>query len=277
MTRLFIKKWRVDVHNRRFEDIDIQFDVVKKLGRSPNTCKLTLFNLAASLRGELAQLARVRVILEAGYVGDSAVIFNGNLRHVTTSRSDTDILTVIEGNDGGAAYLTARVNQSFAPGASIETVVRACVSAMGLGLGNTAAAIQGARFDAGRGRSFEAGTTLSGSASRELTEILRSLGMTWSIQNGAVQLLQRGEATRRTAVLLNSTTGLLGSPHAERDGRVKAAMMLIPGVGPGQRVRLESEFVEGAFRVREAKFSGETDGNDWSILTELEPLFPVAA
>ena len=277
MTRLRQREWRIDVHNRRFQDIDCQFEVVKKLGHAPNTCKITLFNLTESLRGELAQLSRVRVRIVAGYVGDSAVIFNGDLRHVTTGRSDTDILTVIEGNDGGAAYLTARINQSFAPGAAISTVVRACVSAMGLGLGNAAAAIAGARFEQGRGTSFGAGTTLSGSASRELTEVLRSVGMTWSIQNGAVQLLQRGEATRRTAVLLNERTGLLGSPHAERDGRVKAMMLLIPGVGPGQQLRIESEFVTGNFRVREAKFSGETDGEDWSILTDNEPLIPVAA
>ena len=143
-------------------------------------------------------------------------------------------------------------------------MIRDVAKSVGVGLGNLESKISGALLD-GWGSVFTQGTVASGSAVKELTGLLRGAGMSWSIQDGTMQVLGVDSALEGTAVLVSSSTGMLGSPSIDHKGIVNVKMLLIPDVFPGRKLRIESEELQGFYRVIRAKYSGDSAGDDWMI------------
>lgn len=283
MARQYIRAWRVTVDTLRFTGLDISFEVEKSTKREPNKCLLRVMNLSQDHRRQLEQLnttrkkgpGRIRCELEAGFRDPGpSLIFRGDLRTALSEQGeDGTWTTTIEGEDGGRAVLWSRVNRSFPAGTRVDTVVRACAEAMGVGVGNTEEAVQGLQLERA-GATFTEGTVLSGPAPDELDGVLRSVGMTWSVQNGVLQLLRRGQALQATAVRLTADTGLVGTPVRAADGTVNVKLLLNPDVYPGRQIRLDSPNVRGFFRVRKAKYGGDTSAQPWYVTAECLELVP---
>jgi hypothetical protein len=96
-----------------------------------------------------------------------------------------------------------------------------------------------------------------------MRRVLRSLGLTYSIQNGVLQVLRRGQALQNTAVRLVPGSGLVDYPSRSADGKVLAKCLLIPDIYPGRKVSFDVPGLSGFFRIREAKYTGDTAGQDW--------------
>lgn len=271
-TRLFKRKARVRVDTLVLENLDVAFDVTRSLKPEPNTAELKIWNLAEERRSQIESLASVPVIIEAGYESGTSVIFHGDLRNAKTTREGPDLITSIESGDGEHAHRRARVNRSFSSGTPLSSVLDHLVRAMGVGVGNAAEAIRAAELE-GAGRLFREGVVLSGGAAVELDTLLRSCGLEYSIQDGALQVLTRGRPLAGTAVLLSPDTGLIESPTKELDEQrrpfVSAKCLMIPDIVPGRLVRLQSAGISGQFRVEKAKYSGDTAATDWGIELDL--------
>lgn len=288
MAKLFQRAWRVRVDDFQSETLDIAFEVEKTTKKEPNKCTLKLWNLTPEHRRQLAALStvtkkkksstsstkrktalsgKIRVEVEAGYVGATTLIFRGDLRTAKSTLDGADYVTELEGEDGGKAVLLGRINRSFPPGTTVETVVKACAQAMDVGYGNAAELAHAARLE-GSGGVFTNGTVLSGSAATELDHILKSAGLRYSIQNGNLQIQKRGAALQGTAVKLSPDTGLLGSPTSNADGTVSAIALMIPDLYPGRKVKFESVDFTGFYQIEKCKYAGDTAGDDWHVEME---------
>lgn len=278
---LFRRRYRLRVDAFDVSSLDIAFEVEKSIKREPNKAAITVRNLPPELRQFLAQLStkkkkgpgKISVSLEAGYVDGTSLIFRGDLRTSVSERDDGGTWTTkIEGEDGGRAVLWSRVNRSFPPGTRVDAVVLACASAMGVDPGNAQAALAGARLENG-GDVYTAGTVLSGPAPDELDGVLRSVGFSWSVQNGVLQVLRRGRAAQPNALLLTGASGLVGAPSRASDGTIKFKTLLIPDLWPGRQVALREEQLSGVYRVTKAKYTGDNRTDEWHIdgeATELQ-------
>ena len=248
----------------RITGLDFEFKVIKHLRREPNTAEIKIFNLSESSRQSMERAERARIVLEAGYVEDVHVIYEGDLRKAWSKREDTDIITTIESGDGERAFRESRVNTSFGPGTSVRSVMEHVAATMGVGVGNLSEQVSDAAFE-GLGSTYEEGAVASGASRDVLTGLASSAGLEWSIQDGNLQLLQFNAATQTTAVLLSKDTGLIGSPSLDSENVLKARALLIPGIFPGRKVEVRSEFVTGVFRVTKASYTGETAGAGWYV------------
>lgn len=274
---LFGRAYRVTVGTLRVSaPLRVAFEIERTTRSTPNKASVRLYNLTRDHQAQVQDAAEAQLVIEAGYDGERGPeqLFRGE---VTRSRgngppsqrsekSGADVVTYVEGRDAGAAYSRARVAQSFEPGVSVVTVLRACADAMGVGPGNVD---EVSRLAAGQ--TFAEGVTLSGSAPRELTRLLRQLGLRWSVQHGALQLLRQGDALQTRAMRLTPGTGLLGSPTVGSRGRVTVRALLSPDLWPGRRVALESERVEGRYVCRAVTYRGDSHGQDWLAECELTP------
>lgn len=288
----FGKKWRVTIDTIATDAHDLTFEVVKTVKRAPNRCSLSIYNLTGEQREHLESLSvykhkkkkgsgskgksrgprgHIPVSIEAGYQDEgTSLLFRGDLRVAMSERQGPDIVTTIEGEDGGRSMLESRVSRSFPPGTPVAAVVRACVEALGLGAGNSASLAYTTRS----GGTFPAGTTLQGQAHEELTGVLRSCGMSWSVQNGAVQILQAGQPLAISAVRLSADTGLVETPTVDPYGIVHAKALLVPGLFPGGRVQLEPNpetvSARGLFQITAVRYRGDTKG-EWVAELECRP------
>jgi hypothetical protein len=279
--RLYDRAWSLTAGNRRIASVDgvreltVVFEVAKSLEREPNTASIRIANMAPSTRRALEELEDPQVELRAGYPDLEDVIFVGDARDIWSERDATEVWTTIEAEDGGTSYRTAEIERSYGPDTPVETVIRACAEAMGVGLGNTTSAADGATLDQS-GDNFAEGTVLSGAAWRQLDRVCRSCSLRWSVQNGVLQLRGAGRPAMTSAILLRPGSGLVGSPtRGKKEPREQYASfsvrsLLIPGIYPGRVIRVESSEVTADLLCRRTRYVGDSRGEDWFVDIEAQ-------
>lgn len=252
-------------------DLRFTFTVERTLRPTPGKATIQVYNLTQSHREEIDGLDTVPVVLTAGYEDGTHVVFNGDLRDVKNAYTSPDWITEISGSDGQARR-TARTRRSFRPGTTLDAVVQALASDLGVGIGNVISAIDGARL-AGASTEFVAGTTLDGNAWAQLVALCASAELELSVQNGQLQAIPLRQALDGTSLVVSSDTGMIGSPTKAKGGRVVFKTQMIPDLFPGRAVELQSRNVEGGqYRVTKALYRGDTHGPDWFIECEAEPV-----
>lgn len=277
--KIFGRKWRVQVGTIDTGLLDVKFKVSRSLYSRAGTCELEIANLTPDHRHEITTARRFHTFVEvqAGYIDGMSLLFRGDLRKAIPVRDGTNWTVKITAGDGEHAIRTARVSRSFSPGTSVGAVVQHIAETMGVGIGNAREALRGASL--GEGESvFAEGTVLYGSAAAELTRLCAAARLTWTVQDGNLQVLPLGGALERTALVLGPDTGLVGSPEIVNRRTVNVKALLIPGLVPGQQVILNSAIVTGTWRITEAEYAGDTEGADWHaslvLHRPLPPLIP---
>jgi len=251
--------------------LDVAFSVTKTLKPEPNTAEIQVWNLNPDHRSQLEEAEQVPVSIDAGYEDGTARLFLGNLRTAITVREGPDLITTLQSGDGEKEIKTKRINQAIAPGTANDAVLKQVIKALGVGAGNTDEIVSGLGFKS-NGKLWPSGTVLSGSASRNMTLLAESFGLEWSIQDGAIQLLQKGAALAQLDVAITPNTGLIGSPSVDNEGVLSCQTLLIPEIFPGRTITLESERLSGRYRVEECIYTGDTGGADWYIDLEAKAI-----
>lgn len=269
MPDLWRRSWsltlgRLRIASTQTPALDVEFQVEKDTTAKPNKLELKVYNLSEQHREMVG--ASDAVELRAGYVDLESTIFSGQARDVWSGRDGADIVTQVEAEDAGTGYRTGSISRAFARGATPILVARACCEAMGVGDGNVS---ELASADA-----FAQGYTAQGPAHRVLSDVVRAAGMTWSVQDGVLQL-RRGRPVNTRAVLLTPASGLVGSPAKEQTKRgspvtYKAKALMMPGLYPGRVVRIEAGSFEANLQIKRARYVGATGGEDWSVDMVLE-------
>lgn len=249
----------------------VTFDIERDTKPYPNNATISIYNLTRPSFEALASKPEITGRLEAGYEENIQQIFFGSLRRARTTREGTDWVTTCDLGDGEAELAQATISKSWSKGTPIGTVLQDFAAALGLGLGNVAQFL--ASQTAG-GTILTQPLTVSGPVSEELSAFTRSVGLSWSIQDGALQLLDLAMPyAPGTAVLLKPDTGLIGAPRLDVDSDTKktlcvARSLLQPELVPGSLFVVESEFVNGQFAARKTKHIGDTAGQDWYVDVE---------
>ena len=288
MTSLRQRDYRLVIQDLELFGLDFEFSVKRSLSADQNTAEIVVYNLNADHRKHLATVPDgVVVKLQAGYLGpaptrpsvsagapdapaDLPTIFLGRIREVTHLRAGPDWETHIGTGDGDGK--DKPIHFSLGPGASVEAAIRKVVGEMGIGIGNALQAINSAGFGAGLGKVFSGGVTVSGRGDKELERLLNSAGLEFSVQNGELQVLEKGKALNTPAIELTPANGLVGSPELGEKGTVKFRCFLSADVYPGRQVRLRTSQVDAYFRVETASYTGQWAGNDWYTDAECTPV-----
>lgn len=263
--KLFRRAWRVQVGTLDASTLACKFKVQRTLamGRAGHA-EIVIFGLTPEHRREIISAPRRRTFVElhAGYADGMSLLFRGDLRKAVQARDGTEWSVTVTAGDGEHAIRNARVSRSFAAGTTLSTVVRAIADAMGVGVGNALDAFRGASLGA-VGDAFPEGTLVHGLAAAELTRLCDSTRLTWSVQDGNLQVLPLGGALAREAIRLSADSGLVGAPEIVNRRTVNVKALLIPGLTPGQQVVLDSAVISGVWRISEAEYTGDTHGSDW--------------
>jgi len=256
------------------KDLRVVFKVSKKIGSKPNDANITVVNLAEKTRAAF-QVRPLQVRLDVGYSGSLARIFSGDVRWVRSIHERVDWETTIEAGDGERAYKYARVSRSYKSNVSLRTALEDTAATMGLKLPKS---VDDAKELAVK---FANGVTLQGPSSEEMTRLLKSKQLQWSVQDGRLQILSKSGTRPDQAVVISADTGMIGVPElGEPDEKGKAPKMKVKAllddqkavIVPGGRVKLETKSLNGVFKVTSVDFIGDTRGHDWYCEVEGTPL-----
>lgn len=242
---------------RAWSDLRVTFSVKRTLERKPNEAQVSISNLSRDSSAWCRTKGHV-LRLSAGYGGVPEQLFIGGIDRAERTETPPDSETKIEAADGGREFRDGRIAKSYAGQVMLSTVLQDLATAMGLGLG-----FVGTFADV----AVTQGLALTGPARDQLDRVCRSLGMTWSIQDGAIQVVLPSGATPEPAVLLTPDTGLIGSPTPVADKKAKGKIDLIcllqPSLRPGRRFQLESRDFKGIYKAEDVEHKGDTHGQDW--------------
>jgi hypothetical protein len=280
-TILFSRASRITVGTRQISNfgqqigLDVWFSVRRSLKpNEPNTCDLKIWNLSDSTRKVLEQSSQIipsissapgapntgiPVKIEAGYVGNIYTIFLGYMRSGQTVRDGDDFVTEFQTGDGDEAQAIARINQQLGP-TNAYTVAQALLAAMpSVGQGNLSAVadiLKGSTL-------YQQGVLLKGNPKEMLTDLCASVGLEFTIQGQQALFLSLGQPLSGSAYKISSNTGLVGEPSVDTKGILSCVVLMLPGLRPGQPIVMDSEFVQGTFRITSMTTVGETAGNEW--------------
>ncbi len=259
---------RVDSHR-------VAFNVEKTLKPDPNQCTLRVWNLSADQRAQIEELKPktgdtrgIPVIIEAGYEETGAgQIFLGDLRTVSSVREGPDWVTTLESGDGEQATQNSRINVTLGPQTRPDVALRAIIAKLGIDQGNAPIALA-KLLATGATTINPKRMVLSGSAADHMTNFCRSAGLEWSIQDGAIQILDLNRTLTTFAPLLKSDSGLIDSPSVDPKGLLTCTMLIQPNVRPGGLLVLDSRTARGTYRIERAKWDGDTHDTPWYIQIE---------
>ncbi len=250
----------------------IAFKIEKTLEPKPNKLEANIYNLAKKTRDRITK-PKVSVTLEAGYKTDIGLLFKGDLRKVWDTHERPEVVTKLSSGDGDASLRGARFNESFGPNTKISDILLKMVDKLGV---NAQAAKDRIRRGDFRGslKEFANGFTYSGPLQAEFEKRMRDAGLGWSIQNGELLVLGDKETKQTRAVVLNASSGLLGSPERVTNDKQhphawKFRFMLTAAVTCGVKVVLDSLEFKGTLRVHKITHQGDTWGDE-DFLNEAE-------
>lgn len=250
--------------------LKVVFKITKTVKKEPNKCELLLYNLKKDNRIALQQ-RKQETIIEAGFVDNRSILFQGTLEYSSSNLERTDWITTLQASDGTDKIKSKRINKSLSGPVKAGDVLRVAAEALGLKPGNLRKAIASGSVR-GSLSEFTNGIVLSGKADKVLDSVAKSMGYFYSIQDGQLLLLRKGDFLGTTAVVISSETGMVGAPEPGEDGFVNVRTMIQPNLGPAHRVEIRSEEVRGFYRIERVDYSGDTTGQDWYADLECRPL-----
>lgn len=234
----------------------IQFEAVKSIaGFGLNKLNAKLYGLAERNRDyfvkDVEQRKFLRLELSAGYSGNVKKIFTGDLHRGSNKLTKDGFETSFECFDGGFDYINSYTSR---------TVV---------GKQNTVNAILQDMPNTQKGKvkdfpQLVRPKVLMG-ASSKLLEDFTGPGESFYIEDGRVNIIKNGEIVTTLIPVVNSDTGLIGTPEREFS-RVTFETLMNPSIVPGGRVELRSQVashLDGTYRVDSVTYTGDTEGNDW--------------
>jgi len=243
--------------------LHISFSIQKSDLQAQNTGKVSIWNLNKEHLAVLNEKDCV-LTLRAGYGNRMPLIFSGIISFVTTSNDNADRQTDIEVVDNLVEIRDTYVSVAYSGTVNWKTIFDDVAAQMGVPISYS---YNASFVDISNGFSFV------GQGKDIITKGCSCCDLTWSIQNGVIQIKKPKDVMSREVFLLSADTGLLGIPakvklsESQTDGTDQIGWdvqyFLNGAIHVDDYVKVESETVSGYFRVYSVDMSGDNVSGDW--------------
>jgi len=193
-------------------EMHFTFEVHQSDYSAPNTAEVRVFNLKEETVLAIRKSFN-RVVIEAGYDGNSGVIFEGTIKQFRIGKiNNTTTFLDILAADGDIGFNFGVVNKSLPAGSTPQQRIAETSAAMGMPVSFQPSQAQAT------GGVLPRGKVLFGMAKARMHDIVRSQQWSWSIQKNKVQVIPLTGYLPNEAVEINSYTGMVGVPRATENG-----------------------------------------------------------
>ena len=205
------------------------------------------------------------------------MVLTGTVTNVVTEDDGADQKTTIDVLDGRKELRDSYVTLGYLQSTDSKLILQDTAGQMGLPITFS----PGASFKPLESYSYV------GLAKNVLDKVCASNNLTWTIQNGVIQVTKPNEPISTVAHLISPQTGLIGSPKKltqseknsgsaeENSSKNKAQAgweiryFLNAAIGVNDLVQLQSKAASGIFRVESVKMQGDNMAGDWICIAKV--------
>lgn len=255
--------------------LHVSFSFEKSDLKTQNTGKIEIWNLneehIAMLEAEECALT-----IRAGYGSRMALIFAGTVSFCKTERDNADMKTTIEVIDNLIPLNETYVSVSYEGRVGWDTIINDVADQIGV--------VPQMSYNCEFGEVAN-GFSYVGVAKNVLTKGCECSGLSWSVQNGVLQVKKDGDSIDDSVYILSEETGMIGSPErvslsdsnsSKKEGSSKSkdygwdvTFFMNGAINVNDYVRLESKYVTGYFYVKSISINGDNVSGDWTCKARL--------
>lgn len=246
----------LDLSNMR-----MRFQITASDVETPNVARIRVYNLGKETTAKaISEFSSV--VLNAGYGSQPGTIFTGTIKQFRQGKErNIDRFLDIFAADGDLAHNFGVVNTSLPAGSTQQTQLQTLANAMNVPGG------QSISLDPNATKSLTPGGILPqprgkvflGLARTYMRNLSSTYNARWSIQNGKLTVIPLNGYLPGEAVVINSTTGMIGQPVATEQG-IEVVCLLNPQIKIGQRIQLNNADITQT-TIKQQFFPGYQDFN----------------
>lgn len=266
---------RVIIENKAritIENCKIKFEIIKSAKPKENMAKIEIYNLAPDTRKMIPAEESICRIL-AGYSkgGGLTEIGQGDISQIKHNRDKTEVVTEIYLAEGIRTTRSKPVSLGYSYDSNLKlaTICKDITKQTGL---------QFKTVDIDANKTIKTGYSDVGSLDYVMNNLAVNFNFSWSIQNGVVVIQGNESSTRKEILLLTPESGLILHPESVKKVSRKLAKseitqmntksrlvqcLLQPGLQIHDKIRLQSQDINGLFEVAKITHIGDMRGNDW--------------
>lgn len=261
-----------DGSSKIIKHLRINFEITKTILGFPNLCRLSIYN-ANNDTLSLLQKEYTKITLNAGYEGNIRLLFKGEVRNIFQNKKGVDKIIDVYAGDGEKDWQNSTFNKTFKETVSMQTIIKDVISSF---KELTTGVLEGLPNEADK----ILGQSISGSSKDVMDMFAKEYGFNWSVQDGEIVTTPIDEPlSGNQAVLINSVTGMIGSPTITIVG-ADVTTLLNPKLLPNKAFKIESinanvqlgnlffrdvkrTTAEGTYKIQEVIFKGDSREGDW--------------
>lgn len=242
MSQNWIRKCSLIVADEKGEGLELSsfrctFSISWPDTRWPRTAVFKVWNLKPETANRIQAGEFASVQLIAGYQDIYGLIFTGKIRYSITGRDNpTDTLVIIQAVDSHDAYDYATMNTTLSAGHTQAEQHHALLEGLApYGI------VKGAApdFDATR---FPRGKTYFGMTRDAADNLAGQCRASWQYINGQLVMVPEDNYVQE-AIVLNSTTGLIGMPQQTIMAGVNVRCLINPNIQVNGLIRLDQALI----------------------------------
>lgn len=246
----------------------IDFNIMKSRTAKPNLATVVITNPGKDTIASFQKQGTVR--LKAGYKGDIATILLGDKTSVTYMDDGGTKALSIRVLEGATSYANLQINKSYSFGSTSLDIISDLVSHI---VANVPSVQSADPYVVLTPKVYIEPQVVFGPALDKLTEILSPLGYEYFINNGVLTILAVNGFLRTQQVVINSKTGMIGSPkpimstnNAASPGAragVEVSSILNYNFDVGRTMLVSSNETNGIYMIDSVNFIGNSYEGDW--------------
>jgi hypothetical protein len=224
-------------------EMHFTFHTTQDDNESPATCSIRIYNLSDDIITQVKVEGEYSfIVLQAGYIDNFGIIFKGQIRQYKIGR-ESDMVTsyldllCADGDESytfGVCLAPSLIGQKATTSDQITALNNAFDFSGGVKINpNTPAAVPVS------GGVLPRGKVMYGMARTKLRSLCQSIGATWSIQDGKIQIIPLDGYLATEVVILNAATGLIGVPEQTIDGVIVRCLMN-PKIAVGGLIQIDN-------------------------------------
>lgn len=230
----------------RSESLDVEFTVPFDDDMEPNEAEIVVYNLSDNTVKQLKKDAVITI--EAGYKGDTGILFRGYISTVKTTYEDADKVTTIKAVDDIKDHTLESI--SFAAGTKASYILKKLIDKTGIPV---------AVFKVRRDHTYEDSQTVDGDLMENIKQYAEVCGISVYVSRGKIyaRYIKEGDNLNFN---VSVDTGMIGYPSAyteevtaedftETVNGYEAEMLLQHRICAGAIVQLTSKIAKGQYRV----------------------------